>query len=194
MKTSKLTLPVILLAVSASSLLLGTAVVREFAPPRTAVIDIKKVFEEYDRKKSLESTLVVEAQKAEQELADLKGRLKNIEDELKINPEGSAAYDSLILKRTELQLEISKLQREKVKEFQDKHRKAVTGIREEIVREIERYSEAHQLDLVLEYKFSAEGQNAPSLAWPIVHFARPEIDITGEIIKILNERLKTVPR
>ncbi len=197
MKIEKLIVPLTILACTGGTLLFANAVIREFAPPRTAVIDIKKVFDAYEKKKVLEGDLLKEAAAAQEKLKNLQTRLKNVEDELKVTQQGTDDYEKLILKRTEIQLEASKLQREKLKEFEDKHKKAVGAIREEIISEIERYATAHQLDLVLENTFSADGTgapNSPSLSWPIVHYVKPEINISEEIIKILNSRYKKVPR
>ena len=49
-----------------------------------------------------------------------------------------------------------------------------------------READGQELDLVLDRTVLAEGENGVGFRWPIVHYARPEIDITDDLIQRLN--------
>ena len=67
----------------------------------------------------------------------------------------------------------------------------VHEIREEIKNEIRVVAESEELDLVLEKAVSAENPRAGlGFHWAIVHFAKPEFDITQKVADRLNERFK----
>ena len=80
------------------------------------------------------------------------------------------------------------------KSRRDRMRAKLREIKEEITSEIEIYAQAYDLDLVLEKTVNAEGdpRGGVSFQWPIVHYAKPEIDITSQIVKRLNERYQKV--
>ncbi len=171
-----------------ASLVLAQAAKAAFRPPRTAVVDIYEVFENFNKKLTMEKELEKEAGQAQAAYRNLQDRLKAVEDDLIVTSEGTKDHDDLIIHKTKLGLEINKFQKNQTAEFQKKHMMAVRTIREEIAAEIQRYAEAHELDMVLEKRFSAEARGLLPVKWPIVHFVRPEIEITGEIIKILNSK------
>ena len=168
--------------------LLAQTGARDFRPPRTAVVDISRVFESFEKKKQLNAQLEEEGKKAEAEYNDLEGRFRSLEDDIKTVVEGSDEYNRLVLERTKLQLDLQNMRKKLLNEFQEKYLRAATQLRDEITQEIERYSRAHDLALVIEFRFNAEAKNMPPLKWPIVHYVAPEIDITDEIIGILNSQ------
>ena len=63
-------------------------------------------------------------------------------------------------------------------------------IRAEISKEIETVATARELDLVLEKAVTAELQRGAGFHWKIVHFSKPEYDITKEVTDRLNLRYK----
>lgn len=163
---------------------------KAFEPPRTAVVDIYKVFEGYEKKRAVEEEMRAKAANAKKEVLDLEGQLKEIETELQLVPEESDAYEGLILKRQKLVFALKKLQKKLRNEFRKRHQEEVTSIRDEISRELSRYGEAHELNLILEKTFFAELGDGVTLNWPIIHHVSADIDITDEMIEILNSRKK----
>jgi Skp family chaperone for outer membrane proteins len=177
-------------AAALAGMVLAQAGNQAFRPPRTAVVDIYEVFENYDKKNEVESRLQEEAGKAEAEFKNVENRLRETEEELKLVAEGTPTHDELIVKRTRLQIEIKNLQKSLMVEFQEKHLRAVGQIRDEIATEIERFARSRELDLIVEKRITADAnpKGMPAMKWPIVHFARTEIDITDEIVRILNQK------
>jgi Skp family chaperone for outer membrane proteins len=183
-------LPVLVIAATCSTLtlLIAQGAARIFSPPSTAVVDIYKVFEGYDKKRDVEIEMRAKAEAARATIESLEGQLKEIEAELKLVTEGSEAHRALIIKRTELALDANKHKKKVRDEFRQRHQAEVTKIRDEISRELKRFGEAHELNLILEKTFYAEMGEQMTLNWPIIHFASPEIDITDEMIEILNSK------
>ena len=171
-----------------ASLVLAQASKGMFRPPRTAVVDIYEVFENFNKKLTMEKKLEKEAEQAQAAFSNLRNRLKTVEEELAVTSAGTKEHDDLVIQKTKLGLELTNFQKNETAEFQKKHMRAVKAIREEIAAEIQRYAEAHELDMVLEKRFSAEARGLLPVKWPIVHFVRPEIEITGELINILNSK------
>jgi Skp family chaperone for outer membrane proteins len=169
---------------------LAPSVVKEFQPPRLAVVNVNDVFEKYHKKEDVESRLKEEIREAETKFGGLEKELKEVEAELKLLQEGSPKYNENVLKRTELQLALKDMQKAVLEKFQKKQLDAINEIRDEINGEIERYAEGHELDVVLEKRITAEAKGLPPMNWPIVHFCRPEIEITSEIVNILNSQYK----
>ncbi|MBI4586522.1 MAG: OmpH family outer membrane protein [Planctomycetes bacterium] len=173
---------------------LGTALVfaqtakKEFKPPRVAVVDISEIFERYEKKKRTEDDFLAEKDKAETEYNDIKKKLERVNEELKLLQPGSEEHQALFLQKARLEYQLEYFQKKLTKEFLDKRNAKIREIVDEITHEIERYAKGHELDLVLEKKFSAESRGQAALNWPLVYYARPEIEITEEIIGILNSQ------
>ncbi len=162
---------------------------RTFKPPRIAVVDISEVFENYGKKKDIESQLEAQIKGEEEKFREKEGELKATLEELKNVQEGTEKHQQLVLKKTKLELELKNRQKEIFNEFQEKQANALKEIRNEITGEIEKYAVAMEIDLVLEKKVAAEQKgNFRSGHWPIVHYVRPELEITDDIIKRLNAR------
>ena len=179
---------VILAGWSTVTLIVAQGAARLFSPPRTAVVDIYKVFEGYDKKREVEAEMQGKAEAAKVKIEALEAELKQIEAELKLVSEGSEAHSDLIIKRTQVALDAAKHKKKIRAEFRERHQTEVNRIRDEISRELTRYGEAHELNLILEKTFYAEMGEQMTLNWPIIHFASPEIAITDELIGILNSK------
>jgi Skp family chaperone for outer membrane proteins len=162
---------------------------RTFKPPRIAVVDISDVFENYSKKKDIESQLEAQIKVEEDKFREKENALKATIEELKNVQEGSEKYQQLVLKKTKFELELKNRQKELLNEFQEKQASALKEIKNEITGEIEKYAVAMEIDMVLEKKVAAEGKgNLRSVHWPIVHYVRPELEITDDIVKRLNAR------
>lgn len=190
MKWVRLSLPALLLLGAGTTLLFAQAALREFRPPRTAVVDISDIFDQYEKKKVVEGNLKANVEKAEKEFEAMKKEIDRIEAELKIVQEGSEEHRNLVVRRTDLQFKMRDFQKTTLNNLRSQELDALRVIRDEIVREIERYAKGRELDLVIEKKIAAGNRGENPINWPIVHFSRPEIDITAEIIAILNAQYK----
>ena len=164
---------------------------RGFKPPRVAVVDIAEVFENYQKKKDIEGRFEAEIKVEQAKLDALEAEHKKLVEELKNVQTGSEREKELILKKTQLEYEVKNRQKELFKDFQERQFAALKEIREEIMGDIERYATGMDIDMVLEKKVSAETKgNGPSVHWPIVHYAKPELEITSDVVKRLNAKYR----
>lgn len=163
----------------------------QFSPPRTAVVSISTVFESYEKKKDKQSQLQERMDVLKQKLEDLERDYNQIQAELKQLKQDSPLYMQKSLERFELEQRVTQLRNTELKELRQTQIKFLREIRDEITAEIEAYATAHHIELVLEREVTAESEAAGAgFRWPIVHFAKPELDISGEIAGLLNERYR----
>ena len=156
-----------------------------FAPPRTAVVDASVVFNEYARKKDLEAQTLGETRTLETRLRDLEKRHAELTRELG-NIEQPEAQEPLLIEKYTLELRMKRVKERDMPEVLRKRLERIGSIRAEIEAEVEKFAISNDLDLVLEKAFVLE-RGPEGLRWPIVHFAKPEIDITKEITLRLND-------
>jgi Skp family chaperone for outer membrane proteins len=168
-----------------AALLLGAAQAT-FKPPRTAVVDISKVFDAYDKKKDREAQFKTEIKGVEDRLKELERKHKAIVAELPNIEQGEKA-DAKELEKLGIELQVRRLKQEEMQRLRKTQIDYLREIREEITEEIQTFARAEGLDLVTEMRVMAETGDA-GIQWPIVHFAAPEIDITKEITDRLNSR------
>lgn len=166
-----------------------------FRSPTTAVVDIHEVFEAYQKKKDLEATLKQEMDQVNGRLQELRGRFDSLRLELEQLQPGSEAYLAKMQEKNELELTTLRIQQRDVQELSKKFERILRELRDEIAREIQRFAEAHNVDLVLERQViirpNAKGMD--EIRWPVVHFASPDLDITSEVTARLNSRYASDP-
>ena len=160
---------------------------RDFKPARIAVVNIYDVFESYEKKKDMENRFVAEADVEKKKLLDQQKEYKKLIEERKNVQEGSERHMELTLKIGEFEYKMKNLEKELFKKFEEKKRLALDEIQKEITAEIKKYAEGLEIDLVLEKQIVAgTGDRTDSIRWPIVHYVKPELEITADIIKRLN--------
>jgi Skp family chaperone for outer membrane proteins len=171
-------------------LLLGGQALTTFRPPRTAVIDISKVFDAYEKKKERQTQFETDIKVVQEKLKALEKQYKELIEELPNLGPGD--------RKTQLQLEEFKL-KQKVEELQktetgrlrETQMRYLKEIRDEIAEEIRAYAEAEDLDLVLEAKVVGDmGPEVGQFRWPIAHYVKPELEISNEVAKRLNNRYR----
>jgi Skp family chaperone for outer membrane proteins len=185
-------LAVVLFSGVALALFLGAPAVQNiFTPPRTAVVDISNVFDNYDKVKDRQAQLNTKLSAVRDRLKELETSYKDLQAELQVVQKGTDLYAEKRLELKKLELEVETLRDTEGKALKDTMRDFLEEIRREITREITAFAKARDLDLVVEKTVTAEsGGGAVGFRWPIVHYARPQIDITEEIAKLLNERYR----
>ncbi len=173
--------------------LLGAEATRAFKPPSTAVVDIASVFEQYDKRRDLQAELQTESKALEAKLKELEEKYKAILQEIPLT-EAKEAKKNLAVQKVALETEVEWLKKGELERLRQTQLKYIQEIRDEITQEIRNYAVAQDLDLVLEKTITAEGDgNFPGLRWPIVHYVKPELDITKEIADRLNRRYRRSP-
>ena len=172
--------------------LVGQRAARTFRPPRTAVVDISEVFDGYLKKQDLQKDLTNESRGVQSKFQALQQKLKDIAADVKLMQAGQRR-NAKLLEKAKLEIEVKELENQELLRLQQTQIRFLKEIKGEITSEIEIYATAYDLDLVLEKTVNAEGDpRGMSFQWPIVHFAKPEIDITSQIVKRLNERYQKV--
>ena len=171
--------------------LVGFKSAQNFRPPRMAVVDISEVFANYEKKNDRQEVLAAEAKKVESSLKEIETRLQSINEEVQLLQAGDKRK-TLLLEKAQLEIEMKDTGTRESNRLREKQLGFLRDLREEIGREIEVYAEAYDLDVVLEKSVTADpgGQARAEFRWPIVHFAKPEIEITQQIIQRLNERYR----
>lgn len=179
------------LVTGALLVLIGSQAVQSFWPPRTAVVDISVVFENYDKVKDRQKQLNDQLEDVRGRLREFKTKYEELKSDLEKLEKGSDLYSEKRLEMGKIELEVEALQETEGKQLKESMRDFLKTIRQEITTEIESFAKAKELDLVLEKTVSMEGNGgAIGFRWPIVHFARPEIDVTKEVTTRLNEKYR----
>jgi Skp family chaperone for outer membrane proteins len=166
--------------------LFGADAEKLFRPPRTGVVDISIVFEEYLKKLDRETEMKGETKAIEERLKELEKRYKEIQSEIGNLAEGPKKQERQ-LEKYKLELEVKDYKEREFKRLEEKQLRHVQEIRDEIEAEIQAYAKSNDLDIVLEKTVTA-ARDGPR--WPICHFAKPELDISREIVTRLNDRYR----
>ena len=166
--------------------LFGAQADRLFKPPRAAVVDISVIFEDYQKKIDRESEMKEQTKGIEEKLKELEKRYKEIQSELGNLAEGPKKREKQVQKYT-LELEVKEYKEGELKRLEEMQLRHVQEIRDEIEAEIQAYAKSNDIDLILEKTVTAAREGP---RWPICHFAKPELDISRDILGRLNSRYR----
>ena len=183
-------LTLFLLCASGGFFYLGAQAFTTFLPPRTAVVDISKVFDEYQKQIDKSAELKAAVEKTTRLLDTLKEGITIKEEELKSIKQESPTYVKILSEALELKRKFREAQKKGTADIAKQQTDTIKMIRAEISKEIEMVATARELDLVLEKAVTAELQRGAGFHWKIVHFSKPEYDITKEVTDRLNLRYK----
>ena len=180
-----------LLLVSAGFLFLGAQAFTTFLPPRTAVVDSSQIFIDYKKRVDKEAELKAAIQAVVSKLSAAKDQYAIKQEQLKSIKRDSPAYLRTVTAMVELEQKIAEVQKSKMGIYEEKANKPTAEIRDEISREIKIVAATKEVDLVLEKAIRAKLlPQAPEFVWAIVHYSKPEYDITKEVTERLNKRYK----
>src|SRR5262249_23734334 len=101
---------------------------KTFNPPRTAVVEIAKVFDLYEKKKDRQEQLQGETKVVEEKLKDLETRNKDLDQELK-NLEEGPKKDEKTLEKVRLGIEVKGLKERELKRLRETQFKYLEEIR-----------------------------------------------------------------
>ena len=183
-------LTLFLLCASGGFFYLGAQAFTTFLPPRTAVVDISKVFDEYQKQIDKSAELKAAVEKTTRLLDTLKEGITIKEEELKSIKQESPTYVKILSEALELKRKFREAQKKGTADIAKQQTDTIKMIRAEISKEIETVATARELDLVLEKAVTAELQRGAGFHWKIVHFSKPEYDIPKEVTDRLNLRYK----
>ena len=183
-------LTLFILCASGGFFYLGAQAFTTFLPPRTAVVDISKVFDDYRKQIDKSAELKAAVEKTTRLLDALKEGITIKEEELKSIKQESPTYVKILSEALELKRKFREAQKKGTADIAKQQTDIIKMIRAEISKEIELVATAKELDLVLEKAVTAELQRGAGFHWKIVHFSKPEYDITKEVTDRLNQRYK----
>ena len=192
----KLRFPVVLLTfsllmVSAGFLFLGAQAFTTFLPPRTAVVDSSQIFIDYRKRVDKEAELKTAIEGIASQLSAATDQYAIKQEQLKSIKRDSPAYLRAITSMVELEQKIAEVKKTRMTIYEERANKPTAEIREEIAREIKIVAASKELDLVVEKAIRTKLlPQAPEFVWPIVHYSKPEYDITKEVTDRLNKRYK----
>ena len=159
---------------------------RGFKPPRVAVLEVSRLFERYNKKKDLEAKLKAETRDDEKKHTEQQSRYRAALEELKNLQNGSPRHRELTLLSKQLEYDLQQTERDLYRKVRERKLASLKEINLELSLDIDRYATGLELDLVLEKTIVAEAESGAGFRWPLVHYARPEIDITDDLIQRLN--------
>ena len=170
--------------------ILAQQAIRVFKPPATAVVDIAEVFELYAKKSDRQAEFQAEIKGVEDKLKGLEKQYKDVVQEIP-QLESGARKNDLMLQKLRLEMEVKDLKEKELERLRTTQMKLLEELRSEITEEIKAYAEAMNLDLVFEKTVTADTDGGRAgFRWPIVHYVKPELEITKEIADRLNSRYK----
>ena len=171
-----------------ATILVGAQALKSFRPPVTAVVDIAEVFTLYDKTRDRQDQLESEKKSVLEKLKELERQHKDVNQELP-QLEAGPRKDELLLQKFRLEMEMKSLRDTQLERLRETHLRFLNEIRGEISAEIKTYAKAQDLDVVLERTVTADS-GQPGMNWPIVHFVKPEFEVTKEIADRLNDRYR----
>jgi Skp family chaperone for outer membrane proteins len=160
-----------------------------FAPPRTAVVDASVVLGDYAKKKDLEARALAARKALETRYQELEKKHAELTQELK-HVGQAEAEDRILTERFNLELKMKRIKEREIPEMLKQRFESIEVLRAEVEKEIGKYATANDLDLVIEKAFVLDTAGPDAYRWPIVHFSKPELDITAEITLRLNDLYK----
>ena len=154
---------------------------------RIAVVCLSNVFEGLDEKKDNEKRLMAQVEVEKKRIKEFQDELKKLQTEQKNLREGSEEHRDLTLRVVELEYRIRNLEKENLRRFDERRRAILEELQGKISAQVRRSAEAAGIDLVLEKTLVAGSPGREdTLSWPVVHYARPGLEITAEIIRAMN--------
>jgi Skp family chaperone for outer membrane proteins len=160
----------------------------QFKPPRAAVVDTPAVFEKYEKKRVVEAKAIKERQDLDLKLKQLERQIEQLGRELDVVTEDAA--EAKLVERFSLELKVKKLKEKELPQLFKRQLSYADGLRQEIEAEIQKYADANGLDFVLEKRFLLDVGGSLPFQFPVVHYAKPEFEITDEIALKLNDLYK----
>lgn len=161
----------------------GAGAADRFGPPKIGVIDLSRAFDESDMKKKFQEELDADYQAKRNQLTELDKEIQRLKGEMDLVKEGSDEHRNLqtqILHKTaDLKFEADQAE----KDFNRKLEQKFSIVLELVSRKTAEYAEANAIDLVFQRNFQIDKQRP---AWESVFYARPEYDLTDDVIRLIN--------
>jgi outer membrane protein len=168
-----------------AALLLATATLSLTAPAsaevKIGIIDTRKVLEESDAGKSLASQLKSRQEALQNEATAFEKKLKAEEEDI-VSKRKDLKAEEFDARKKAFEQELQKSRQTvltKSSDLDSARRKALGQLQQNLAKAAADIASAKQLNMILDRQF--------------VVIAQPEMDMTAEVLKKLNETVKTIP-
>jgi Skp family chaperone for outer membrane proteins len=167
-----------------------------YAEMKIGVVDMNRIFTEYNKTKKAQADYLVIEQATNKELESrvtlLKAEVEKINQLDASLEKTELTGGALLAKKKEREEEVAKAKKmddetadfrsTKQKKFQDEFLATRKGIIDEIMKVVDEQTKIRGFDIVLDKSGLSAG------ALPVVIYTRPEFDISSDIISILNKK------
>jgi len=178
----------------AGAVLMGCATTSLAIEGNYAFINLDKVFNEYEKSKSAQEKLDVQADEFNAEFKKMLDKYKVLNEEFeKLRDEaenvalseesrakGKEAAEAKLVERNEYRAELRSYDETRRKQLRDQLQRMREGIVEEIVEQVKDYAAKQGFLAVMDYS----GKSLFNV--PVVLYSDPRVDITQEVIDLLN--------
>lgn len=151
--------------------------------PRTAVVDMAKVFQEYRKCDDLDRELENQIQARKDKIAEDQKRLEELKKERATLRPGSDDYAAKQEEIINLETRLDAQQRNYNQELEERYEAYWQEILRDVTAEVEAYAAIHKYALVLQ-----KGLVIREKAWNSVVYCEAALDITDELVDLLNKR------
>ncbi len=164
--------------------LLLVAASQESATPRIAVVHLNQVFEGYHKKGNLEKELNEVRNALQQTISKMEKSLSQIRSQMELLDKETSRYRELEKNARHLREDLKYEQRNAAEKLQRKKAEFHEKLLQEIRTVILSYGREHGYSLILQKEFTL---SADARSWHSVLYHAPDVDLTGQILAVLNE-------
>ncbi len=159
---------------------------------QVAIIDLKYIFDNHMRFKAMTEEMRRSVQGAETDINARKERINNLIKQLNEVNKGKPDYKQLEDEITQQKADLSALVSTTKREFMRREAKIYYIVYQEITQELQHFAQQNRLTLVLRFNGDPIDENDPDIVAKHLNkqvvWHHPNIDITGVILKTLNDR------
>ena len=165
----------------------------EDVPHRVGLIDIKYVFDHYDKLKYLNEEIAAEMKDAQNKFTAKVKKGQEMQEQLRDLNEGTPDYTALESRLVKLGAELETEKKVLNNEFQKKQAKMLHQVYLEVYDAVEKFCNHHKFTVIIRFSRSDLSSTDPAkvnqLMNQIVVYHRKRDDLTDGVVKYLNERL-----
>ncbi len=154
-----------------------------FPVARIAVIDLEKVLEGMKRRAELEAEIRQEYESKKQSLEEAQKQIQKLRGELELLKSGSEDAGRLEKEIVQKEAELDYNKKRFTSDLEEKRNRHFDGLLERIHEVTQSYAGERGINLVLQRQLRIQPETPP---WEAVVHAEHALEITGDIVEILN--------
>lgn len=155
-----------------------------FPPARIAVVDLEKVLEGMDRRAKLEAEIREEFEAKKASLEELQKVIQRLQGELELLKPGSDEGKRIQREIAQKEAEVDFNKKQYTADIEEKRNRHFDGLLAQIQAVTREYAHERGINLVLQRQLRIQPEVPP---WESVVFAEDPLDITSDIVEILNK-------